>query len=66
MFLKYNLDMDSYTVAKRLLEESKVITVPGSGFGEIGENHLRLSFAGDENELINATNKLINWFKSCR
>jgi len=66
LFIKYNLDIDSHTVAQRLLKEVKIITVPGKGFGKIGENHLRLSFAGDEIELLDATNKLINWFKSCK
>lgn len=32
-------------VASRLLEEAKVVTAPGSGFGKAGEGHLRLSYS---------------------
>ena len=37
----------SEALAMRLLEKEKVITVPGSAFGRLGEGHLRLSFAPD-------------------
>ena len=36
---------DAKTLAKRLLTEAKVVTVPGTAFGKNGEGHLRLSFA---------------------
>lgn len=39
------LEGSSFDVAERLLREYDVVTVPGEGFGDSGENHLRLSFA---------------------
>jgi aspartate aminotransferase len=39
------LEGTSDAVAKRLLEDYGVVTVPGEGFGAGGEGHLRLSFA---------------------
>jgi aspartate aminotransferase len=39
------LDGSSVDVAERLLQEYGVVTVPGSGFGDVGEGFLRLSFA---------------------
>jgi aspartate aminotransferase len=35
----------SFEIAKRLLEEYGVVTAPGSGFGDVGEGYLRISFA---------------------
>ncbi|MFB6192375.1 MAG: pyridoxal phosphate-dependent aminotransferase [Haloarculaceae archaeon] len=35
----------SFEIAKRLLEEHEVVTVPGDGFGPGGEGFLRISFA---------------------
>ncbi len=39
------LDGTSTAIAERLLAEYGVVTAPGSGFGEAGEEYLRLSFA---------------------
>jgi aminotransferase len=40
--------MSSEDIAMLLLKEARVVTVPGSGFGEAGEGYLRLSFATSE------------------
>jgi aminotransferase len=40
--------MSSADIAMLLLKEARVVTVPGSGFGEAGEGYLRLSFATSE------------------
>ncbi len=40
-------DDSSQEVATRLLEEARVITIPGGSFGEGGEGHLRISFGGE-------------------
>jgi aspartate aminotransferase len=45
------LDGSSFDVARRLLEEYGVVTVPGSGFGDHGEGYLRVSFANDLDRL---------------
>ena len=37
---------DSLAAAERLLEQERVVTVPGRAFGESGEGWLRLSWAG--------------------
>jgi len=49
-----SLDRSSVSVAKHLLSEYGVVTVPGTGFGEAGEGHLRLSFANDKDSLATA------------
>jgi aspartate/methionine/tyrosine aminotransferase len=40
------LAADSVAAAERLLDEQRVVTVPGRAFGESGEGWLRLSWAG--------------------
>ena len=39
------LKMSSMELAKYLIKEARVVTVPGSAFGPTGEGHLRLSYA---------------------
>jgi len=51
----------SYDVARRLIEEARVITVPGGSFGPSGESHLRLSFGGDEDEINRAFDRMEAW-----
>ena len=48
----------SEKVARRLLEEARVITIPGGSFGLGGEGHLRISFGGDEDELNEAFDRI--------
>ncbi|TDX40607.1 aspartate/methionine/tyrosine aminotransferase [Halanaerobium congolense] len=48
-FIKYNLDLDSETFAKKLFQEKGVLVVPGIAFGR--ENFIRIGFAGNEEEL---------------
>lgn len=43
---------DSVAFCKKLLQEARVSTTPGSAFGPTGESHLRLSFCVPE-EMIN-------------
>lgn len=54
-------DADSSSVARRILEEAKVITIPGGSFGPQGEGHLRLSFGGDEQELAECFSRIAAW-----
>jgi aspartate aminotransferase len=44
-FPSYHLDIGSVELAKALLEEVHVATVPGVAFGACGEGYLRLSYA---------------------
>jgi len=32
-------------LASNLLKEARVVTAPGSGFGNVGEGHLRISYS---------------------
>jgi aminotransferase len=50
MFPRIKLEegQDSVSFCKKLLQEAKVSTTPGSAFGPTGESHLRLSFCVPE------------------
>lgn len=63
VFPKYHLKIASFSLAKKILYSAKVITIPGSAFGPNGENHLRLSFAGEEKEINQALTRLEKFFQ---
>lgn len=52
---------DSRALAIRIINEARVITIPGGAFGPGGEGHLRLSFGGDEAEIDTACQRLQQW-----
>lgn len=52
------LSEPSLKIAKRLLHEKRVVTVPGSGFGEMGEGFLRLSFATDKKTIVEGLKRI--------
>ena len=54
----------AWDLAVRLINEAKVITVPGDSFGPGGQGHLRLSFGADTAELNEAFDRLEDWLKS--
>lgn len=54
---------NSWSLAIDILEKAKVATVPGSGFGPSGESHLRFNFGREEQEIIEAFNRLEYYFK---
>ncbi|MFN8549868.1 MAG: pyridoxal phosphate-dependent aminotransferase [Candidatus Obscuribacterales bacterium] len=54
-------NIGSMDFALRILNEAKVITVPGNAFGPTGEGHIRMSFGADENELTEAFDRIDNW-----
>jgi aspartate/methionine/tyrosine aminotransferase len=43
--------LTSVQLADQLLEQAGVVTIPGTGFGEGGEGHLRLSYANSRENL---------------
>ncbi len=45
------LGLPSEDLAQKLIESARVVTVPGSGFGQAGEGYLRLSFATSESAI---------------
>jgi aminotransferase len=53
--------VDSMTYALKLLNEARVITIPGAAFGPHGEQHLRMSFGGTEEELVEAFDRIERW-----
>jgi aminotransferase len=48
-------------LALRLLNEARVITIPGAAFGPEGEQHIRLSFGGLESEIVEALKRMEAW-----
>ncbi|MFB6218265.1 MAG: pyridoxal phosphate-dependent aminotransferase [Halobacteriaceae archaeon] len=48
----------SVAVAERLLDEYGVVVAPGSGFGDAGEGHLRLSFANSRERLAEGLDRI--------
>lgn len=63
VFPKYSLPISSIEMAKRLLFEAGVVTVPGIGFGPEGEYHLRLSFGSPKVDINLAFDKISEWWK---
>jgi aspartate/methionine/tyrosine aminotransferase len=53
--------MDSMTFCSRLLEEAKVVCVPGSAFGEHGEGHIRVSYSGERSSITEAIERIRNF-----
>lgn len=62
IFPKYSLNISSIEMAKRLLFEAGVVTVPGIGFGPEGEHHLRLSFGSSIKDINTAFDKISKWW----
>jgi aminotransferase len=62
-FIKVNFPVDDYELSIRLIREAKVAVVPGSAFGLGGENHLRISFGGNEQELEDGMHRLIDFIE---
>lgn len=60
-FVKYGKNISSKEMAIKLLNEAKVITIPGEGFGEQWNRYLRLSFAGEEREISQAIDRISEW-----
>lgn len=63
VFPKYSLKLNSIEMAKKLLYEAGVVTVPGIGFGPQGEYHLRLSFGSAASEINEAFDRIERWWK---
>jgi aminotransferase len=59
-------DAPSQEVATRLLEEAKVITIPGGSFGRGGEGHLRISFGGELQVIDEAFDRVEKWLEKIR
>ncbi len=62
VFPSYNLPVKSEVLAEKILRETRVCVTPGSVF--YGENHLRLSYAVADEDIIEALNRLKNFFNN--
>ncbi|MBI2616869.1 pyridoxal phosphate-dependent aminotransferase [Candidatus Gottesmanbacteria bacterium] len=63
IFPRYHLPISSIEMAKHLLYEAGVVTVPGIGFGPEGEHHLRLSFGGKGEIIQEAFDRIEKWWR---
>jgi len=62
VFAKYRKTrLDSRAFARKMLEEAKVICVPGIGFGPNGEGHVRFSYGCSRENLYEAFDRLERW-----
>ncbi|MFP4588611.1 MAG: pyridoxal phosphate-dependent aminotransferase [Candidatus Acetothermia bacterium] len=61
-FPAYESDQPSMELAKEILTETHVATVPGSAFGETGEGHLRLSYATSKQTIEEAFDRMEDFF----
>ena len=62
-FPRYEVDLKSRAVSKMMLEEQGVAVLPGTGFGQTGENHLRLSFSCSQEDIQVGMDKVASFFK---
>jgi len=58
------LGMDSNTFCSRLIEETGVATTPGLAFGDNWDDHVRISFATDDEIVKQGLNLIENFIKS--
>ena len=58
--------MDSETFCNRLLDEQKVVCVPGNAFGECGEGYVRVSYSGETNSVIEAIERIRKFCKDIK
>jgi aspartate/methionine/tyrosine aminotransferase len=50
--------LDGDTFAERLLTEAGVCVLPGSAFGSVGRNHIRISYAASRADLAAALERI--------
>lgn len=61
LFIKLNTNQDDLTIAKRLIKEHGVATIPGSAFATKNGCYLRISYGALTSDTVkNGINKLIN------
>lgn len=58
--------MTSYEFCSRLLEEERVVCIPGSAFGVCGEGHIRMAYTCSEDELTEAMRRFSRFCESVR
>lgn len=53
--------MDSFELSLKILYEANVIVIPGAAFGPSGEGHIRFSFAGHPEDILEGFRRLRKW-----
>lgn len=48
----------------KLLKETGVVIVPGSGFGPLGEGHIRMSYCIERDEITDAFDRIERWWRA--
>jgi aminotransferase len=61
-----DLEMDSLSFARRLLDAENVAVVPGTAFGKNGEGHIRCSYASGLNDLKIACDRIERFISKAR
>ncbi len=59
-------DLSSSEFAMSLLKEARIAVVPGSGLGDFGEGHVRISFSVSDSVIVEALKRLEDWVKNFR
>ncbi len=59
-----NLEKSDERLALEILEKAKVVTVPGSGFGESGVGHLRISYSPAYEQVEEGMRRIKAFFES--
>ena len=59
-----NFKMSAFDFAKLLVDEARVITIPGSTMGPSGEGHLRMSFAANSKVISAAFDRIDKFAKA--
>jgi aspartate/methionine/tyrosine aminotransferase len=59
---KMRRTMNSLDIALRLLLEKKVVTIPGTAFGRLGEGYLRISFAPEADQIEEGIRRIGQFF----
>jgi aminotransferase len=57
---------DSLAVSRRIMDNRKVITIPGEAFGENGGGFLRISFAASERAIREGVSRIAEELRSIR
>lgn len=67
IFVRFDIPgLNSLDLALRLLNEAKVITIPGYAFGPTGDQFIRLSFGGADDQIGLAFDRIEEWMQAQR
>jgi len=58
------IDKSDENLAAKMLQEVKVVTVPGSGFGKAGKGYLRISYSADYEQVREGMKRITSFIES--